>query len=80
MDSIYTTAHTITQVVRTIKTVVNGNGPDNAYITVRPRQGGRSISLVIGAMDENASADKFSKAGVAELIEILKEIHEAMAD
>ncbi len=69
---------------RTINTVIDGRGPRFSYMSVVPwgtlLSRYKSIRLVIGAMYENASSCSFSKEGLGELIEILKEIHTAMED
>ncbi len=61
---------------RTINTVIDGSGPQHSYMSVEPV--GTSLNLVIGACYEDACACSFSKGGLGELIEILKEIHTAM--
>lgn len=56
--------------------VIDGSGPCGVYMSVVPY--GDTLSLVIGAMWEDACASSLSKSGLAELIEELKLIHGAM--
>jgi hypothetical protein len=71
---------------RVIKTVINGNGPDFTLISVIPPTDPESslysvgVELVIGAWRQDACAHRFTKKGLAELIEILQDIHDALED
>ena len=64
-------------VKRELVEVIDGSGPDCTFMSVEKRPSG-SISLVIGAQWHNRCAYGFSKEGLADLIETLKEIHEVM--
>lgn len=61
-----------------VNSVINGNGPGCAYMSVVPN--GASIDLVIGANYNNKCASAFNRATLGELINTLKEIHEVMLD
>lgn len=53
-------------------------GPDFINMSVEPAHNG--INLVIGAKHEHKFASGLSKKGLARLIDILTEIHEALPD
>jgi hypothetical protein len=63
-----------------INEVINGSLSNNAYMSVKPWNGGSAIDLVIGAKWENSVACAFSKNHLQELINVLTEIHAVMKD
>ena len=64
--------------VKKIKHVVDGHGPDGSIMSIRPALHG--IDFTFGAPYKANTCDGLSKNGVAELIAILQEVHEAMKD
>ena len=73
-----TTTRTITE--KRIKTMVDEFGPGCTQMSVVPADNNTEVELVIGAEYENAYCYYFSKKTLGELIEELKEIHDAMED
>jgi hypothetical protein len=72
----------MTQFVETkkqVRKVINGEGPNDTFMSVVP-SGGGAIGLVFGAVYEDACAHYLCKDGLKELIDILKDIHDAMPD
>ena len=70
---------TTTITTKNVCTVRNGVGPEQILMSVRPLGKG-SIDLVIGASATNSCASSLSKKGLAKLIEILQDIHEAIEE
>lgn len=70
----FVTTETITK--KTINTVIDGGTPNFAYMSVVPD--GDTLYLVIGANYEDRVACHFSKKSLADLINVLQDIHEAM--
>lgn len=66
------------KVTKSVATVIDGDGPDCTYMSVKPSPLG--VSLVLGARWKDQSCANLSKNGVAELIAILQDIHSAMED
>ena len=66
------------KVTKSVAMVIDGDGPDCTYMSVRPVPHG--ISLVIGAKWSDQCCCNLSKNGVAELIAILQDVHSAMED
>ena len=64
--------------VKKIKHVVDGYGPDGSVMSIEPTYEG--IALTFGARHKDRKCASLSKNGVAELIAILQEVHEAMKD
>lgn len=64
--------------VKKIKHVVDGYGPDGTIMSIKPTSWG--IDFTFGAPRHAHSCDSLSKDGVAQLIAILQEVHEAMKD
>lgn len=62
-----------------VATVINGNGPQYADMSVVPDVMG-GIRLVIGARYEDRCAAAFNKDGIKELIDTLSEILEALEE
>lgn len=62
---------------KVLKGVIDGRGPLSILMSVVPTGKG-SIDLVIGAKYEASCACGLTAEGVGELIDILKEIQEAM--
>jgi hypothetical protein len=63
---------------KVINEILDGDGPDYIVMSVLP--GDNRIDLVIGTHYGNREACSLSKEGVKELIDILRDIHEAMED
>ncbi|CAB4124803.1 hypothetical protein UFOVP59_49 [uncultured Caudovirales phage] len=61
-----------------IKKVVDGTLENLAFLSVFPKFDEKSIQLVVGAKWENECASNFTKNQLAELIEVLQVIHDAM--
>lgn len=74
-------AHSFTKSVTTTTVAenINGSGPECTYMSVKPLSIG-IIDLVIGANYDDRCAASLSKIGLAELINILTDIHAAMED
>ncbi len=64
--------------VKKIKHVVDGYGPDGSIMSIRPALHG--IDFTFGAPYKARTCESLSKDGVAQLIAILQEVHEAMKD
>lgn len=64
--------------VKKIKHVVDGYGPEGSIMSIRPTSWG--IDFTFGAPYKANIGDRLSKDGVAQLIAILQEVHEAMKD
>lgn len=69
-----------TQTTTTILETRNGVGPDRTYVSIVPSCNNRKIDLVIGAYFSDRVASSFSKESLGELIKILQEVHDAMAE
>jgi hypothetical protein len=63
-----------------INRVIDGVGPDFSLMSVEPSYGGAVIELVVGAHWSKRTSCSFSRGGVKELIDILRDIHAAMED
>lgn len=61
---------------KVINEVLDGDGPEYIDMSVLLNEG--HINLVIGTRYGNRSACSLSREGVKELIDILRDIHEAM--
>ncbi len=61
---------------KVINEVLNGDGPEYIVMSVLPDEG--RINLVIGTYYGNRNTCSLSREGVRELIDILRDIHEAM--
>jgi hypothetical protein len=64
--------------IKKVKHVVDGYGPDGSVMSLRPADHG--IDFTFGAPYKARSCNSLSKNGLAELIAILQEVHEAMKD
>jgi hypothetical protein len=62
----------------TLREVIDGNGPQCIYMSVKPSDSGEGIDLVIGAQWQNRCASSLSKSGLGQLITTLQDIHQAM--
>ena len=60
--------------------VRDGYGPGSAYLTILEDNWPLSVQVIVGATAKNACASYFDKETLAELIDILKEVYEAMED
>lgn len=69
-----------TETKKTVLTVIDVDGPDGTYLSIKPTLYSKEVILVVGARFEYGLAANFTKKGLGELIEILKDIHSAMED
>jgi len=71
---------TETVVKKTVQTVINGNGPFCAYLSVdtHGEKNPQFVDIVIGANYSNRAASAFDKDSIKDLIDLLVDIHEAM--
>lgn len=73
---------TFTKTTKTMAYARNAVGPSGSYMSVSYRRGEShnptGIDMVIGAQFEDRTRCAFDKADIAELIEILQDIHAAM--
>lgn len=58
--------------------VRNGYGPGGAYLTILEDQWPLTVQVIVGATEEDTCASYFDKETLAELIDILVEVRNAM--
>ncbi len=76
----YSFVTTETKVVKTLNKVIDGDGPSGLDMSIVPSLSGRLVEIVIGARYRDARCCHASKQTIEELINLLKDIHDAMED
>lgn len=70
----------VTETKTTIMQTINEMGPCYGLVSIVPSDTARSIDLVIGAAYSSRCASILDKEGLGDLIKILQEVHDAMAE
>ena len=64
----------------TINTVIDGAGPDNCFMTVRPNADNTAVDIVVGAPWSDRCASAFTKKSLVELAAMIMTIAVNMDD
>jgi hypothetical protein len=67
-----------TEVKTTILETMDAFGPNLSFVSIVPMTYVSGVEVVIGARYADRNSYCFSKSGLKELINILKEVHDAM--